>query len=255
MPHQPILPVNPFQKWGLDFMGPFKPPVAQTGNVYILVATNYCTKWVKAKALHYNTAKSTVKFLYECIRCRFGCPIELVSDQGPHFINDVVACLTPHYAIVHRRSMSYYLQANGLAETTNKTLQTILKKTVNENRTDWDKKLHSALWAYRTSYKTSIKSTPFRMAFGLEDVMPIEFQVPTLRIQAIERLEELQSEQIRKEGLLLLEESRIQAMIDSFRAEATTNKSICGSSPSTCRETIPNQKIGVSVSNKNGVYA
>ena len=85
----------------------------------------------------------------------------------------------------------------------------ILKKIINENRTHWDQKLNSALWAYRTSYKTSIKFTPFRMTFGLEAVMPIEFQVLTLRIQATERLDELQLEQIRKEGLLLLEESRI----------------------------------------------
>ena len=56
--------------------------------------------------------------------------------------------------------------------------------------TDWDQKLNSALWAYRTSYKTVIKSTPFRMAFGLEVVMPIEFQVPALRVQVTDRLDE-----------------------------------------------------------------
>ena len=82
--------------------------------------------------------------------------------------------------MVQKKSIPYYPQANELVELTNKTLQMILKKIVNENRTDWDQKLNSALWAYRTSYKTSIKSTPFRMAFGLEVVMPIEFQVPTL---------------------------------------------------------------------------
>ena len=193
MPHHPVLPLEPFQKWGLDFMGPFKPPVAQTGNVYILVATNYCTKWVKAKALRYNTAKSTVKFLYECIRCRFGCPIELVSNQGPHFINDVVASLTSHYAVVHRRSTSYYPQANGLADNTNKILQSILHKIINKHRTDWDRQLQSTLWAYCTSYKTSIGSTPFHLAYGLESVMPIEFEVPSLRIQVQERLPEDES--------------------------------------------------------------
>ena len=124
--------------------------------------------------------------------------------------------------MVHKKSTPYYPQANGLTESTNKTLQMILKKIVNENRTDWDQKLNSALWAYRTSYKTSIKSTPFRMAFGLEAVMPIEFQVPTLRIQATERLDELQSEQIRKEGLLMLEESQIQAMKDLERKQRQT---------------------------------
>ena len=209
MPFQPILPLEPFQKWGLDFVGSFKPVTIRTGNRYIIVATDYCTKWVEAKPLRDNTATSTTKFLYENIWCRFGCPIELVSDQGTHFINKIVHELSTYYAVVHKKSTPYYPQANGLAESTNKTLQTILKKIVNENRTDWDQKLQSALWAYRTSYKTSIKSTPFRMAFGLEAIMPVEFQILTLRIQATEKLNELQSEQIRKEALLLLEEERI----------------------------------------------
>ena len=59
----------------------------------------------------------------------------------------------------------------------------------------------------------AIKSTPFTMTFGLEAVMPIEFQVPTLRVQVTERLDEVKSEQVRKQQLLLLEESRIQAML------------------------------------------
>ena len=77
-----------------------------------------------------------------------------------------------------------------MAESTKKTLQIILRKIVNEKRTDWDQKLSSVLWAYHTSYKTVIKSTPFRMAFGLEVVMPIEFQVLTLQVQVIKRLDE-----------------------------------------------------------------
>ena len=213
MPHQPVLPLDPFQKWGLDFVGPFTPAAAaRTGNKYILVATDYCTKWVEAKALRENTAVVTVKFLYENIWCRFGCPIELISDQGSHFLNSVIRELTQHYAVVHKKSTSYYPQANGLAESTNKTLQTILKKIVNENRTDWDTKLHSALWAYRTSYKTSIQSTPFRLAFGLEAVMPVEFQVPSLRIQVRDRLSEDKSEQIRLQQLLELGETRLRSM-------------------------------------------
>ena len=82
MPHQPILPLEPFQKWGLDFVGPFTPAGTRTGNKYILVDTDYCTKWVEAKPVRENTAAVTAKFLYEYIWCRFGCPIELVSCHG-----------------------------------------------------------------------------------------------------------------------------------------------------------------------------
>ena len=87
----------------------------------------------------------------------------------------MVESLTSFYVVVHKCSMPYYPQANGLVESTNKTLQNILWKIVNENWTDWDTKLHNVLWAYRTEYKTSIQTTPFRLAFGLEAVMPMEF--------------------------------------------------------------------------------
>ena len=98
--------------------------------------TDYCTKWVEARVVQDNTTTSTTKFLYEYIWCRFGCPIELVSDPSTHFINKVIYELTYYYAMVHKKSTPYYPQANGLAKLTNKTLQMILKKIVNENRTD-----------------------------------------------------------------------------------------------------------------------
>ena len=209
MPHQPILPLEPFRKWGLDFVGPFKPSATCTRNKYIIVAIDYCTKWVEVKTFHDNTAEKITKFVYEYLRCRFGCPIELASDQGGHFVNWLIRELTFHYTVVHKKSTPYYPQANGLTKSTNKTLQTILKKIVNEHRIDWDDKLHNALWAYRTTFKTSIGSTSFWMAFGLEAVMPIVFQVPSVRVQLVERLSESDSKQQRLEQLLELGEERI----------------------------------------------
>ena len=74
--------------------------------------------------------------MYEYLWCHFGCPIELVRDHGGHFINRLIHNLTSHYTVVHKKSTPYYPQANRLAESTNKTLQTILKKIVNEYQTD-----------------------------------------------------------------------------------------------------------------------
>ena len=103
--------------------------------------------------------------------------------------------------------MPYYPQTNGLAESTKKTLQNILKKIVNQNKTCWDQKWHSALWAYRTTYKMSVQLSLLHSLFKLEAVMPIEFQIPSLRVQMAKRLDEEQSERIWKEKLLELEES------------------------------------------------
>ena len=88
-------------------------------------------------------------------------PNRTVTDQGGHFLNRLICDLTSYYVVVHKKSTMYYPHAKGLAESMNKTLQTILKKIVNEHRTDWDDKLHSTQWAYRTTFKSSIESTPF----------------------------------------------------------------------------------------------
>ena len=65
-------------------------------------------KWVEAKMLLDNTATSMIKFLYEYIWCRYGCLIELIHDQGGHFIDQVVENLTTFYAVVHKKSTPYY---------------------------------------------------------------------------------------------------------------------------------------------------
>ena len=155
MRHQPVLPLDPFEKWGMDFMGPFKPVARLSGNRYILVAIDYCTKWVEAIALK-DKARSVASFLYNNIMTRFGCPIELVSDQGVHFLNKVIKILTKTHMISHKMSSIYHPQANGLAKSSNKILVKILKRTVSENRKDWDRKLNSALWAFRIAFKVSI---------------------------------------------------------------------------------------------------
>ncbi len=156
-----ILPLEPFQKWGLDFVGPIKPKGGRTGARYILVATDYATKWVEAIALRDNKAASVARFLYKNIMTRFGCPIELVSDRVVYFLNSVIEELTSKHMILHKKSTPYHPQANGQAESSNKVLLRILKKIVSENKKDWDDKLDSALWSFRTAFKVATGMTPF----------------------------------------------------------------------------------------------
>ena len=61
-------------------------------------------------------------------------------------------------------------------------LCTALTKVVEGSRSDWEHKLNSVLWAYRTAYKTTINAMPYELVFGLNAILPIDFLIPTLRV-------------------------------------------------------------------------
>ncbi len=77
----PIPPLGPFEKWGIDLMGPL--PMTRRGHRLIVVATYYLTKFAKVHALKSLVKKKVARFLYERVFTRFGTPFEIVSDNGP----------------------------------------------------------------------------------------------------------------------------------------------------------------------------
>ena len=87
----------------------------------------------------------------------------------------------------HQYSSYYYPQGNGQVEAVNKIIKAMLQWMVGNHKTNWHQMLFSALWAYRTSTKTAIGFTPFCLVHDVESVLPIEFQIPSLRL-AVELL-------------------------------------------------------------------
>jgi hypothetical protein len=136
MPLQPQIQIDPFEKWDLDFMGPINPPSKQ--KVYILVCTNYVTKWVEAKALIKATEEAMANFLYEEIFVRYRVPREIVTDQGTQFTSQLIRSITEQFKIKHHwMSTPYHPQANRQVEVTNRVLEAILTKTVQQHHKDW----------------------------------------------------------------------------------------------------------------------
>jgi hypothetical protein len=184
----PIPPLGPFEKWGIDLMGPL--PVTRKGHRFIVVATEYLTKFVEVHALKSSVKQEVARFLYERIFTRFGTPLEIISNNGPQFLNEVVENLLACIAIKHRFTTMYKPSTNGLVERTNRTLCSMLAKEVevHVNICDWDLKIHHVVWVYNTTYKTATWYSPFRLTYGMEALLPIELEVMTLRTATIMRL-------------------------------------------------------------------
>ena len=146
-----MISANPsltFEIWAIDFIGPFPIPAKRSGARYIITAVEYVTKWAEAEPVATCSSEIAVKFIYENIITRFGCPLILITNQGTHFINKTIKTLTDQLQIDHRQSTTYHPRLNGAIEAFNKTLTRGLTKICNDDKDNWDKKIPTVLWAY-----------------------------------------------------------------------------------------------------------
>ncbi|GKB42915.1 reverse transcriptase domain-containing protein [Tanacetum coccineum] len=172
IPQNAIQVCEIFDVWGIDFMRPLP---SSRGNKYILVAVDYLSKWVEAKALPTNDARVVVKLL-KSLFARFRTPRAIISDRGTYFSNDQFAKVMLKYGVTHRLSTSYHPQTSRQVEVSNCGLKRILERTVGENRASWSDKLNDALWAFRTTFKTPIRCTPYKLVYRKACHLPIELE-------------------------------------------------------------------------------
>jgi hypothetical protein len=127
MPLNPILIVEIFDVWGIDFMGSFSPSF---GFEYILVAVDYVSKWIEVVATKTNDHKVVVKFIQTNIFSRFGMPRAIISDGGTHFCNRFIKTLLVKYSVTHKVATPYHPQTSGQVELSKQEIKRILEKTV-----------------------------------------------------------------------------------------------------------------------------
>eukprot|EP01129_Flabellula_baltica_P013145 TRINITY_DN605_c0_g2_i1.p1 TRINITY_DN605_c0_g2~~TRINITY_DN605_c0_g2_i1.p1 ORF type:complete len:1627 (-),score=286.22 TRINITY_DN605_c0_g2_i1:702-5582(-) len=189
--HGPFIAMDAYQVMDLiscDIVGPLEK--TSDGNRFILVLTDYASKYVWTRASPNHTADTVGRLLIDTF-LEFGCCTCFVSDQGAEFDADVVSAIFKILNVSSLRSTAYRPQSHGLVERVNRTLQTMLAKYVAENTNSWDEFLPFITSAYNTGLHSAIGVPPFSIMFSRDaksavDVVmsdPIDFTVDAKQIE------------------------------------------------------------------------
>ncbi len=169
----------PLDRIQTDILGPL--PMTLRQNKYILVVTDCFSKWTEAYAIKDQTAKTCAAVILEEFISRFGCPLDLHSDQGRNFDGQIFKHLCKLLEIRKTRTTPRHPQCNGQVERFNKTLIKMIKAYIKGDQESWDCQLGCLTAAYRASVHESTGYTPNMLMLGREVRLPGEFvhQIPT----------------------------------------------------------------------------
>lgn len=164
VPLQP-LPIigNPFERVGMDLIGPL--PKTSKSNEYVLVLVDYATRFPEAFPLRAPTTQNIADRMIELFS-RVGFPKEVVTDQGTPFISKLMKEVCHLLQIHPLRTAVYHPQTDGLVERYNRTLKNTLKKMLLLEKTEWDRLLPLALFVIRSQVQSSLGCSAFEMLYG-----------------------------------------------------------------------------------------
>ena len=198
----------PFAQWGLDIVGPF--PKVVGNKKYLLVGTDYFTKWIETEPLANIKDVDAKRFVWKNIVTRFGVPHVLISDNDLQFDSKMFRKYCGELGITNRYSTPAYPQENGQVEVVNKVIVSGLKKRLDDAKGKWVEELPHVLWTYRTTSRKSTGKTPFSMTYGAEAVIPLETGFSTTTTSSFNSKDN--DEQLTR-NLDLIEEKRENAMV------------------------------------------
>ena len=162
----------------MDIVGPL--PIATTQKKFLLVATDYFSKWVEIEAYASIKDKDVTKFVWKNIICWFGIPQAIIADNGSQFNIIAFRNFCSELKIQNLYSIPRYSQSNGQAEATNKTLLTALKKRLERAKGKWVEELPDVLWAYQTKLGRPTGNAPFAFAYSMDAIIPTKIGLPMI---------------------------------------------------------------------------
>eukprot|EP00253_Pinus_taeda_P012303 PITA_12303 len=136
----------------------------------------------------------------------------LAVDGGPQFVGNKLDATLNNYHVQHKITTPYHPQANGQVESSNKVIESILTKTLASHRRDWAARLPEALWAYRTTWRSTTGYSPYQLVFGKQSIFPIEFEIQTLRTAQEVGLDLSEAQINRLQQINELDEIRLSAL-------------------------------------------
>jgi hypothetical protein len=196
----------------------------------MLVAMDYFTKWIEVVPLENMTHKEVIEFIMEHIIHRFGIPQTLTTDEGTSFVSSQVRVFIESYKIRLLNSSSYYTQANGQTESSNKTLIKLIKKEIEDNLRRCHVVLSEALWAHRISRHSTIKVTPFELVYGEEVILLVEVNLAAYRWAKQNELSTIDYHDLMMDNIDEVTDKRLQALKkiekDKIRVARAYNKKV-----------------------------
>ena len=174
----PLLPIpveGAFDRVAVDCLGPF--PESYSGNRYVVVFSDYLTRWPEAFAVPTIDAPVIASSLYNEICCRYGAPRTLLSDRGKNFLSKLIRELCKILNIGKLNTSPYHHATDGLVERFNSYISQSLSMYVSANHKDWDEFLPSILFAYRTSPQSPTFDSPFFLVFGRDPLLPLDMNL------------------------------------------------------------------------------
>ena len=172
---------------------------------YLVVATEYFTKWIEVEPVAQITTHKITHFVWKNIVCCFGVPKHLVSDNGTQFARQQLGKLCSEVGIKQVFASVEHPQTNGQVESANRVLLKGLKRRLEKAKGIWAKEVPRIVWAYHTTPQSTTKETPFSLVYGSDAMIPMEIQESSPRFQHFVAEE---SNEERKVNLDLLDEVR-----------------------------------------------
>ena len=204
---------EPFTRVGIDISGPYNP--TSEGNKYILVVSDYFTKWVEAYPMKDMEAQTVAEIFVTEFVSRMGVPMIVHSDQGRNFESRLFRQMCNLFGIKKTRTTAFRPASNGLVERFNRTLNEMICTTVRECPLTWDKRVHLLTMAYRGTPHESTGFSPNFMVYGRELFMPIDVMMGLPESSGEDELDYVQSLRRRLEEAY--EVAREHLKVDAIR--------------------------------------